>query len=278
MSIKIYPGFYKAPVKSNNENTGALMEVFKPYDLGNTIIVGKTGTGRFAVFGNILSQFLLCYNDKDIRLRIWDGAGELIPGKSSGIEFCDIVEVGVNSAECTLLSFLQNVRENIIKRLHNEIDKSIPQIVILNDMFKTFYLLSDYLRTSIIMLMQQIVSHSCESNVYLYIVSDSINFVQSPLCLEDFDIVIVTKVDNDESVRIFGDTRVSKDKTIFYKRNTIVHVKYGDSVRVLNTPFYNKPKVIRDILSRETLPKGVRFTDYGLKQWENFARLICKID
>lgn len=263
MSIKIYPGFYW-----DTTNEEDVKEIFQPFDMSNLLVLGRSGTGRHCVTTNIISQFLLCYNSEQLRLKIWDGCCELVPGYKLGIEACDIVDSASNRTETTLLMFLEEVNLFVMERLTSICNKDIPVVVIVNGVSSTVGGMSTASKMRVSMFMKNIIDASANSNVFLMVIDDGIGFITHPLTVDMFDMLVITAVTEEESETLVGSDLVSVNNRSYQDGNIVVNVKTKDDIKLLTCPHYYKKSTIRKILTYDILPKGHRFSPDSLYQWE----------
>ena len=263
---------------------------FPEFKLGNTLVIGRIGSGKSVLVRNILSELILRYDPEDILVDIYDGkAVEFVTNKKDfGIKHCKISNHCFNYAECGIEQFIDKKIEdcnNVERKLlgtnalnwrdyNAAIVSKTPhigaQLIIIEEADAILSALPDGKAAHALNKIKHIMVNAERFGIYVMISSSGFGFLNSGIITkDDFDIVACTRVNEEESERLFGSSV-----------GTLNDCKYGKvcvrdqefDVNVLNVPFYYKVSKIRDIVNGEILPKGAMFNKDKLDQWQTFMR------
>ena len=261
---------------------------FPEYKIGNSLIVGKTGSGKSVLLTNILAEFVLRYNQTDIIVDMFDGKGmEFVTGRgSTGIEFCEIAMRCVNYAESTIETFIETTYDMCEKRVKNLTDYECTdwndynerisgtgsgmrtEVVFIEEFDASIEKLPKCVVEELLNKLAFIMKNAHRTGLFIVISSHRVGFMDTYKCLQEhFDIVACTRADEDASYELFGSDVAATQVGKFGK----VCVRGRDKdVNILNVPFYYKKNVINGIIHKTILPKGVMFDDDKLAQFAKF--------
>lgn len=201
--------------------------------LDNMCIVGS-GAERSHFVETLVQQFNMRYGPWQMRIHIWDGCGDLVHAHKH-YEYCELHGVCCDFTETDLRSFLEE------RSFNSNVDcgsNIACEVIILHSIATTLSKSTDCARNNILYFIRKLMN---ENNIYVIITHGK------ELCLDNYII------------------SCSYHKVHFgFNGNSIL---VDTQSRIVDfKPLYYTAKTLRCICDRQTLPRGVRFSDYKLER------------
>lgn len=243
---------------------------FNPYEPGSVMIVGTTGSGKSSFIMNLIRQIVIGYGSKDVSLEIFDGNNIMFRSEViSKIKKCDVV-VGVNNNYSdTFSSFIKRLYDVVCDRIamaeyskctEGELNWK-PMVAIVDEPLHLIESLSYEDMRKAYARLEYMCNNARKTKVYImFTMSNSVRNIERDIWLGAFDYIISTRSSEADSLILTGTTVLSE-----LPRYGKAGIKIGPDVGIVDVPFYSD-KVVVDIISGETLPKGVKFNEEQLKQ------------
>lgn len=243
---------------------------FNPYEPGSTMITGVTGSGKSSFIMNLIRQIIINYDSDDVNLEIFDGNNILFGSEGiSKIKKCSVIKSVSNNYSDTFSSFIGELYRTACERIamveyskHTEKELNWKSLVaVVDEPSHLINSLSYEDMKNIYAKLEYMCKNARKTKVYIiFTMSNSIRNIERDIWLGAFDYIVSTRSSREDSYVLAGNDALS-DLPKYGKAG----IKIGPDITIIVVPFYSD-RVIRDIVSGETLPKGVKFSTKQLEQ------------